>query len=94
MIDLYAINLFNFDLGIYEHFRMQKIKNFWYFFDYLKVNKFYTSKYKNIYKDYKNINLYFVKKTRKDYIKFRGSIIRLIALYYYYYVVLVLLSAT
>jgi hypothetical protein len=85
MIDLYAINLFNFDLGIYEHFRMQKIKNFWYFFDYLKVNKFYTSKYKNIYKDYKNINLYFVKKTRKDYIKFRGSIIRLIALYNYYY---------
>ena len=84
MIDLYSINVFV-NLGIYEHFRMQKIKNFWYFFDYLKVNKFYTSKYKNIYKNFKNINLFFVKKTRKDYIKFRGSIIRLISLYNYYY---------
>jgi hypothetical protein len=85
MIDFYYVEWAHVDLGIHEELRTEKIRNFWYFFDYIKVNKFYTSKYKNIYKDSKNISLFFIKKTRKDYIKFRATIIRLLTLYHYYY---------
>ena len=58
--------------------------NFWFFFDYYKVNKYFQIKYKNIYKKELNINLFFLKRTRKEYIKLRNNILRMISLYFYY----------
>jgi hypothetical protein len=63
-----------------------KYLNFWSFFDYLKVNKYYTYKYKDIYKnENKNfINFKFLKRFRKDYINSRNYIMRFISAYLYY----------
>lgn len=60
--------------------------NFWFFFDYLKTDKYYYSKYNKFYKNEESdINLYFLKRIRKDYIKLRNNLLRLYSLYFHYY---------
>lgn len=59
--------------------------HFWYFFDYLKTDKYYHVKHADIYKEESDFNLYFIKKTRKDYIKFRSNLLRVFSAFYHYY---------
>ena len=61
--------------------------NFWFFFDYLKTDKYYYSKYNEFYKNEESdVNLYFIKRIRKDYIKLRNNLLRLYSLYFHYYI--------
>jgi hypothetical protein len=58
--------------------------NFWFFFDYMKTNKYFHHKYSNIYGDQHYVNFFFIKRTRKGYIKLRNDLIRMYSLYFYY----------
>lgn len=75
----------------YKYWRQIDSVRYWNFFDYFKVNKFYTYKYKKgIYKGIYNgagdnpINLLFIKRFRKDYINTRNYLIRFMSAYFYY----------
>ncbi len=59
--------------------------HFWYFFDYFKIDKYYYIKNKDIYKEETDLTLYFIKKTRKDYIKLRNHLLRMYSLFFHYY---------
>lgn len=50
----------------------------------MKTNKYFHHKYKNIYGDQHYVNFYFIKRTRKSYIKLRNDLIRMYSLYFYY----------
>jgi hypothetical protein len=68
----------------YEDYSFERLK-YWNFFDYLKINKYYMYKYEDIYKNKNNyINLYFIKRFRKDYINHRNLLIRFMSAYFYY----------
>jgi hypothetical protein len=59
--------------------------HFWYFFDYFKIDKYYYVKHKDVYKEETDLTLYFIKKTRKDYIKLRNHLLRMYSLFFHYY---------
>jgi hypothetical protein len=60
--------------------------NFWFFFDYFKTDKFYYTKYNEFYNNNEfDLNLIFLKRLRKDYIKLRNNLLKMYSLYYYYY---------
>jgi len=64
--------------------KSRKNTNFWFFFDYMKADKYFHQKYQNIYGDQQYVNFFFIKRTRKGYIKLRNDLIRMYSLYFYY----------
>lgn len=83
---LYRLSLLKKPFNKLHFFKSKKNSNmhFWFFFDYMKTNKYFHQKYKNIYGDQHYVNLYFIKRTRKGYIKLRNDLIRMYSLYFYY----------
>jgi len=83
---LYRLSLIKKPFNKYHFFKSKSKSNvnFWFFFDYMKTNKYFHQKYKNIYGDQHYVNFYFIKRTRKNYIKLRNDLIRMYSLYFYY----------
>lgn len=94
LIRLFFYRLNHWDNPFLKNYLTNKYKekdffnyNFWFFFDYLKTDKYYYSKYNEFYKNEESdINLYFLKRIRKDYIKLRNNLLRLYSLYFHYYI--------
>ena len=74
------------NIKIYNKDQNQNELNFWSFFDYFKVDKYYFEKHKDVYQEESDYNLYFIKKARKDYLKLRNNLIRMYSLFFNYYI--------
>jgi len=81
---LYSLSLINKPFNRRHFFKEKKKTNFWFFFDYIKTDKYLHHKYNDIYGDQHYVNFFFLKRTRKSYIKLRSDLIRMYSLYFYY----------
>ena len=85
ILKLFLFRLKNWDKPLYYKQLTLTNNNFWSFFDYMKVDKYYYLKNNNIYLDRDfDLNLYFIKRIRKDYIKLRNNLLRLYTMRFQY----------
>jgi hypothetical protein len=50
----------------------------------MKADKYFHQKYQSIYGDQQYVNFFFIKRSRKGYLKLRNDLIRMYSLYFYY----------